>query len=154
MGFSSQYYFKGMFIELLSVSESHMSGQCSHLTYEEHERIAYIAGNGLLASALADASELESEVDLFDDILDRAKEESFESGKYEGIGIDTAEVIADLELQVKTLKVQHSAIRGDLESVQSWFESDASKTVAGRKKCVSEIRRRLLTLPRYQGSPV
>jgi len=141
-------------MELLSISESHMSGQCNHLTYAEHERIAYVAGNGRLASALADASDLESEVDLFDSLLDRAKADSFESGKYEGIGIDTAEVIADLESEVKMLKSQHSAIRGDLEAVRSWFESDASKTVAGRKKCASEIRRRLLIIPRYQGSPV
>lgn len=136
-------------MELLSISENHISDQCNHLTYAEQERIAYVAGSGLLASALADASDLESEVDLFDSLLDRAKEESFESGKHEGMGVDTANVISDLELQVKTLKEQHSAIRGDLESVQSWFESDASKTVAGRKKCVSEIRRRLMTIPRH-----
>ena len=140
---------EGIFMELLSISESDMNVHCTHLTNAEQERIAYVTGKGFLASTLANASDLESEVDLFDDILDRAKEESFESGKYEGIGVDTAEVIADLELQVKTLKEQHSAIRGDLESVQSWFESDASKSVAGRKKCVSEIRRRLMTLPRY-----
>ena len=139
---------------ILLISGNPIAFQCNYLTYAEQERIAYIAGSGLLASALADASDLESEVDLFDSLLDRAKKESFECGKHEGIGIDTAEVIADLELQVKKLKVQHSAIRGDLEAVQSWFESDASKTVAGRKKCASEIRRRLMTIPRHQGSPV
>lgn len=136
-------------MELLSILENDMSIQFNYLTYDEQERIAYVTGNGFIASALADASDLEFEVDLFDDILDRAKEESFESGKHEGMGIDTAEVIDDLELQVKTLKQQHSAIRSDLEAVRSWMEGDIAKTVAGRKKCASEIRRRLLTIPRY-----
>lgn len=139
---------------LPSISGNHISSQCSHLTYEEHERIAYVTGNGVLASTLADAAELESEVDLFDAILDRAKEESFEAGKSEGIGIDTAKVIVDLESKLKSLKEQHAAIRSDLEAVQSWLEGDATKTVAGRQKCVFEIRRRLLTIPRYLGSPV
>ena len=136
-------------MELLSISESDMSVQFNHLTSDEQERIAYVTGHGFLASTFANSADLESEVDLFDDVLDRAKEESFESGKYEGIGVDTAEVIDDLELQVKSLKKQHSALRNDLEVVRSWMEGDSAKTVAGRKKCVSEIRRRLLTISRY-----
>lgn len=139
---------------LLSIFETPIGFQCSHLTYEEHERIAYVAGHGVLASTLADASDLEAEVDLFDAVLDKAKVESFDSGRYEGIGIDTAKLIDDLETELKRLKEQHAAIRSDLEAVQSWLEGDATKTVAGRKKCVSEIRRRLLTIPRYKGSPV
>lgn len=118
------------------------------LTHAEQERIAYITGNCLLASTLADTADLESEVDLFDVILDRAKAASFDTGRYEGIGIDTAKVIGDLEAELKRVKKAHAAIRSDLEAVKSWLEGDASKTVAGRKKCASEIRRRLLTVPR------
>lgn len=139
---------------ILSKSGNHWSFQPNHLTYTEHERISYVTGNGLLASTLADASDLENAVDLFDDVLEKAKEQSFDAGKYEGIGIDTAKVIADLESEVKKIKEQHAAIRSDLEAVLTWLSGDATKSVAGRKKCMSEIRRRLMTIPRYQGSRV
>ncbi|MDO8250268.1 MAG: hypothetical protein Q7T78_11200 [Rhodoferax sp.] len=154
MAFFWSIAFQGVFMGVLSISGNHIDPQCRFLTYEEHERIAYVTGNGLLASTLADASDLENEVDLFDDILDKAKVESFDSGRYEGIGIDTAKVISDLETELKRLREQYAAIRGDLEAVQSWLVGEACKTVSGRKQCASEIRRRLMTIPRYQGTAI
>lgn len=133
----------------LSISGNKINFQFNQLSYAERERIAYVTGESFLASTLACASDLENEVDLFDALLEHSKKDAFESGKYEGIGLDTAKVIADLESELKRVKEQHTAIRGDLEAVMTWLNSDATKTVVGRKKCASEIRSRLLSIPRY-----
>ena len=66
-------------MELLSISENHISTDFHNLTYSEQERMAYITGNDLLASCLANAVDLSSEVDCFDEVVDRAKVESFDS---------------------------------------------------------------------------
>ena len=73
MNESSLISSKEIFKELPSISETPIGFRCNHLTYAEQERIAYVAGHGVLASTPADASDLEAEVDLFDAILDRAK---------------------------------------------------------------------------------
>ena len=133
---------------LLSISGYNTIFQFNQLSYAERERIAYVMGDCLLASTFANASDLENEVDLFDALLEHAKKDAFQIGKCEGVGLDTAKVIADLESELKRFKEQNKAIRGDLEAVMTWLVGDTTKTVAGRKKCASEIRRRLQSIPR------
>ena len=61
------------------------------------------------------------------------KKHSFDSEKFEGIGIDAAKVIGDLESELKKLKEQHAVIRSDFEAVLTWLEGDLCKNLTGRK---------------------
>jgi hypothetical protein len=119
------------------------------LTATELERIAYIQGNALLACYAADADDLESQVDGFDDLIDSAKIDAFEAGKQEGVGIDTAEHINDLEREIADLKASHQRCRNNLQAVYEWLRSEDCKTVKSRNAFEKRLLAALNATSRY-----
>jgi hypothetical protein len=119
------------------------------LTPAELERFAYIQGNGLLACYAGDADDLEGQVEGFDDLIDAAKTEAFEAGKREGIGLDTAEIIEDLERKVADLQASHQRCRNNLQAVYEWLRGEDSKTVKSRKAFEVRLLAALNVTPRY-----
>ena len=120
-----------------------------HLTPSELERFAYIQGNGLLACYAAEADDLESQVDGFDDLIDSAKQEAFDSGKQAGLGLDAAQQIADLENELKDLRASHQRCRDNLQAVHDWLRSDDCKTVKSRQVFEKRLLVALRATSRY-----
>ncbi len=118
------------------------------LTSAELERFAYIRGNGMLACYFAQTDDLEGQVDGFDDLLDAAKKDALEAGKREGLGIDPAEMIEDLERQVAELKTSHQRCRTNLQAVYDWLRSDDCKTVKSRQAFEKRLLAALHVTPR------
>ena len=121
----------------------------ANLTATEAERYAYLQGQALLASYAADADDLTSQVDGFEDQLDAAKKEAFEAGKLEGLGLPTTEIIKDLERQVADLKASHQRCRNNLQAVHEWLRSADCRTVKSRQSFEKRLLAALLATPRY-----
>jgi hypothetical protein len=121
----------------------------NHLTPSELERIAYIQGHALLACYAADADDLESQVDSFDDQLDQAKKEGFEAGKREGIGLEATQIIEDLEGDIAQLKANHKRCRANLQAVYEWLRSADCKTVKSRQSFEKRLLAALNVTDRY-----
>lgn len=119
------------------------------LTPAELERFAYIQGNGLLACYAAEANDLEDQVDGFDDLIDAAKQESFEAGKQAGMELNAAQRIDDLESELAALKASHQRCRNNLLGVYDWLHSDDCKTVKSRKAFEKRLLAALNVTPRY-----
>jgi hypothetical protein len=119
------------------------------LTPNELERFAYIQGNSLLACYAAETDDLEGQVDGFDDLVDVAKSEAFESGKREGIGLATAEIIDGLERSLMDLKASHQRCRNNLQAVHDWLRSDGCKTAKSRQAFEKRLLAALNVTPRY-----
>ena len=118
-------------------------------TSAELERIAYIQGDGLLACFAAETDDLEQEVDGFDDRIEAAKQESFEAGKREGMGLVTADLFDDLERCVVDIKASHQRCRDNLQAVHEWLRGDDCKTVKSRQVFEKRLRAALNATPRY-----
>lgn len=123
--------------------------QHGRLTPSELERLAYIEGNGLLACCAAEADELEDQVDEFDDLIDTAKQESFEAGKQAGLALDAAQRIDDLESELAKLKASHQRCRNNLLGVYDWLRSDDCKTVKTRQAFEKRVLAALNVTPRF-----
>ena len=120
-----------------------------NLTPAEFERFAYISGNGLLARYAADADDLGSQVDGFDDLIDAAKKEALKAGKQEGMELDTAAIIKDLERLVADLKASHQRCRNSLQAVHDWLRSDDCKTAKSRQTFELRLLAALNATARY-----
>lgn len=119
------------------------------LTPAELERFAYMQGNGLLACYAAEADDLEDRVDGFDDLIDIAKQESFEAGKQAGMALDAAQRIDALESELAELKASHQRCRNNLLGVYDWLRSDDCKTVKTRQAFEKRLLVALNATPRY-----
>jgi hypothetical protein len=104
------------------------------LTPAELERFAYVQGDGLLACYAGEADDLVGQVEGFDDLIDAAKQEAFEAGKREGLGLIASEMIEDLQHDVLDLKASHQRCRDNLQAVYEWLRSDDCKTCYWRSK--------------------
>ena len=120
-----------------------------HLTTAELERFAYIQGNSLLAVCAAEADDLEEQVDGFDTLVDAAKQDAFESGKLEGLGLDAAQQIADLKNELTDLKASHQRCRNNLQAVYDWLRSDDCKTAKSRQVFEKRLLAALHVTPRF-----
>lgn len=121
----------------------------ANLTPDEAERYAYLQGDAVLACYAADFSDSEKQVDNFDDVLQAAKEAAFEEGKCEGMGLDTAEKIEDLEKEISNLQASHQRCRDNLQAVLIWLQGDDCKTVKARQAFEKRLLAALHVTPRY-----
>lgn len=123
--------------------------QHGQLTPSELERFAYIQGNGLLACYAAETDDLEGQVDGFDDLIDTAKQESFEAGRQAGMALDAAQRIDGLESKLAEIKASHQRCRNNLLGVYDWLRSDDCKTVKTRQAFEKRVLAALNVTPRY-----
>jgi len=121
----------------------------ANLTADEAERYAYLQGNALLACYAADADDLTSQVDGFDDQLTAAKEEAFEAGKQAGLEIDASQTIADLETELASVKASHQRCRDNMLAIYDWLRSDDCKTAKTRHAFEKRVLTALHATPRY-----
>ena len=121
----------------------------ANLTPDETERYAYLQGNPMLACYAGEFADCEFQIDGFDDVLDAAKEQAFEEGKAEGMGLDTAEKIEDLEKEISNLQASHQRCRNNLQAVLTWLQGDDCKTVKSRQAFEKRLLAALHVTPRY-----
>ena len=118
------------------------------LSLGEIERIAYIQDLPW-AGYIAEAEDCESQIDGFDDQLEQARESSFEAGKEAGLGLDVAQQIADLEIELTGIKASHQRCRENLQAVYDWLRSDDFKTIKSRQAFEKRLLAALHVTPRY-----
>lgn len=111
----------------------------SNLSNEEKERISYINGNVLIASAYGEVAELEAQVDGFDAIVSATKESAFVDGKESGMGMNTAQQIYDLERQLREANETIQNLQKVKNNFRNVFYLDDMKTVAGRKRILINL---------------
>ena len=122
----------------------------ANLTNAEIERYAYLYGKRHLASFAAEVEDQSDLEDRHEQGLEAAKEAAFKEGKDEGMGIDTAQVIDDLEAEINRLKADHQRCRDNLVAVSDWLRvSDNHNTLAKRKAFSERVRQALNVIPRY-----
>ncbi|MES2400213.1 MAG: hypothetical protein V4573_09530 [Pseudomonadota bacterium] len=116
-----------------------------HLSHQELERYAFLAGDGLIASLAETAHDLEQEnLDYFNS-QDSLKAQAFEAGKLDGLGQDVQAVIADLNTQVSALQDQLAKATELLGTCHAWLQGDQAKTIKGRRQAVQALTNRMVS---------
>lgn len=122
----------------------------SHLTPSEVERFAYIMDDKLLASYAELTDELEGQTEGFDDLLEAAKEQAFEDGKREGMGLDTAKLLDEANAATDEIATTYQRCLANLQAVSDWLANSANhNTLAKRKDFATKVRQALNAIPRY-----
>lgn len=115
-----------------------------NFTFSECERLAYISGNTILAELFYDADEFEIQVDGQDELLEKEKEKSFDEGKYEGLGIVSAERIEELESDLESAISKISRMSQVQQKMLEMFSDERMKTIAGRKEIYKIVKNSLI----------
>lgn len=116
-----------------------------HLSHQELERYAFLAGDGLTASLAETAHDLEQEnLDYFNS-QDSLKAKAFEAGKLDGLGQDVQAVITDLNTQLSALQDQLAKATELLGTCHAWLQGDQAKTIKGRRQAVLALANRMVS---------
>lgn len=105
-----------------------------HLSHQELERYAFLAGDGLTAALAETAHDLEQQnLDYFNS-QDALKTQAFEAGKLEGLGEDVQAAITGLTQQAATLRDQLAKAIALLGTCHAWLQGEQTKTIKGRRE--------------------
>lgn len=105
-----------------------------HLSHQELERYAFLAGDGLTAALAETANDLEQQnLDYFNS-QDALKTQAFEAGKLEGLGEDVQAAITRLTQQAGALRDQLAKAVALLGTCHAWLQGEQTKTIKGRRQ--------------------
>lgn len=114
-----------------------------HLSHQELERYAFIAGDGLTAALAETAHDLEQQnLDYFNS-QDALKTRAFEAGKLEGLEKDIQAAITALTEEAAALRNQLAKATEVLGTCHAWLEGDQTKTVKGRREAAHSLANRM-----------
>ncbi len=114
-----------------------------HLSHQELERYAFLAGDGLTASLAETAHDLEQENLTLTSNEDTLKAQAFEAGKLEGLGEDVQTAIANLNAQVSGLQDQLAKAVELLGTCHAWLQGEQAKTIKGRREAAHSLSNRM-----------
>ncbi|MFC6282566.1 MULTISPECIES: hypothetical protein [Polaromonas] len=117
----------------------------SHLTHEEMERYAFLAGDGLIASLAEAAHDLEQENLTLANDQEYLKTASFEAGKLEGLCEDVKATITSLNTQISNLQAQLAKAVELLGTCHAWLRGEQGKTVKGRREAAQTLSTRMVS---------
>lgn len=125
----------------------------AHLSYQELERYAFLAGDGLTASLAEEAHDLDQVNTRYAGDQERLKAEAFEAGKVEGLGQDVQAVITELKLQITNQQDQLRKATELLGTSHAWLAGNQVSTVKGRREAAHALANRMvahgLSYPRH-----
>lgn len=104
-----------------------------HLSPEELERYAFLAGDGLVASLAETATDLEQQNLHYQSTQDTLTTQAFEAGKLEGLGEDVQAVITDLTAQAAGLRDQLGKATELLGVIYARLLQEHTRTTKSRK---------------------
>lgn len=110
-----------------------------HLSHQELERYAFLAGDGLTAALAETADDLEQQnLDYFNS-QDVLKTQAFEAGKLEGLGEDVQATIAGLTQQAVALQDRLAKSIALLGTCHVWLQGEQTKTIKGRREAAHAL---------------
>ncbi|AYQ26568.1 hypothetical protein DT070_00050 [Polaromonas sp. SP1] len=115
-----------------------------HLSPQELERYAFMAGDGLVASLAETVNSLEQENTCYVTEQERLKAQAFEAGRLEGLGEDVQALITDLTAQVASLTDQLGMAGELLGSCHAWLQGDQARTAKGRRESAFALANRMV----------
>jgi len=116
-----------------------------HLSHQELERYAFLAGDGLTAALAETAHDLEQQnLDYFNS-QDALKTQAFEAGKLEGLGEDVQAAITGLTQQAATLRDQLAKAIALLGTCHAWLQGEQAKTIKGRREAAHILANRMVS---------
>jgi hypothetical protein len=110
-----------------------------HLTHDEIERRAFLAGDGLIASLAETAHDLQQENFDYANSQDILKTQAFEAGKLEGLGEDVQAAMTSLNAQVSSLQQQLTKATDLLGTCHAWLQGEPSKTIKDRREAARSL---------------
>jgi len=111
----------------------------THLSHQELERYAFLAGDGLTAALAETADDLEQQnLDYFNS-QDALKTQAFEAGKLEGLGENVQATITGLNLQVAALRDQLAKAIALLGTCHAWLQGEQTKSIKGRRQAAHSL---------------
>ena len=114
-----------------------------HLSHQELERYAFLAGDGLTAALAETADDLEQENLDYVNNQDSLKTQAFEAGKLEGLGEDVQATITGLTQEAARLRGQLAKATELLGSCHAWLQGDQTKTIKGRREAAHSLANRM-----------
>jgi hypothetical protein len=111
----------------------------SHLTHEEIERYAFLAGDDLIASLAETAHGLEQENLTLTSNEESIRTNAFEAGRIDGLGEDVQAVISSLNAQVSSLQQQLTKATELLGTCHAWLQGEQTKTIKGRREAAQSL---------------
>lgn len=110
-----------------------------HLSHQELERCAFLAGDGLTAALAETADDLEQQnLDYFNS-QDALRTQAFEAGKLEGLGEDVQTAITGLTQQATALRDQLAKAIALLGTCHAWLQGEQTKTLKGRRQAAHAL---------------
>ncbi len=110
-----------------------------HLTFDEIERRAFVAGDGLIASLAETAHDLQQENLDYANSQESLKTAYFELGKLESLGEDIQAAMTSLNAQVSSLQQQLTKATGLLGTCHAWLQGEQTKTIKGRREAARSL---------------
>lgn len=105
-----------------------------HLSHQELERYAFLAGDGLTAALAETADDLEQQnLDSFNN-QDALKTQAYEAGKLEGLGEDVQATITGLTQEATALRDQLGKAIALMGTCHAWLQGEQTKTIKGRRQ--------------------
>ncbi len=115
-----------------------------HLSHQELERYAFLAGDGLTASLAETAHDLEQENLHYLNTQDSLKAQAFEAGQLDGLGQDVQAAITQLNEQVSSLQDKLAKATELLGTCHSWLQGEQGKTIKGRREAAQALANRMV----------
>lgn len=110
-----------------------------HLSLQELERYAFLAGDGLTAALAETADDLEQQnFDYFNN-QEALQTQAFETGKLEGLGEDVQAAITGLTQQAAALRDQLAKAIALLGTCHAWLQGEQTKTIKGRRQAAHAL---------------
>ncbi len=114
-----------------------------HLTHDEIERRAFLAGDGLIASLAETAHDLQQENLDYANSQDTLKTQYFEAGRIDGRGEDVQAAMTSLNAQVSSLQQQLTKATELLGACHAWLQGEQTKTIKGRRESAHALSNRM-----------
>lgn len=115
----------------------------SHLTHEEIERYAFLAGDDLIASLAETVHGLEQENLTLTSNEESIRINAFEAGRIDGLGEDVQAAITSLNARVSSLQQQLTKATELLGACHAWLQGDQTKTIKGRREAAHALSNRM-----------
>lgn len=116
-----------------------------HLSHQEIERYAFLAGDGLVASLAETAPDLEQENLTLTSSEDTLKAQAFEAGKLDGLGEDVQAIIPAMSDQVANLTKQLADATGLIGICHARLQGNQSKPLKGRREAAHSLASRMVS---------
>lgn len=110
-----------------------------HLSHQELERYAFLAGDDLTAALAETADDLEQQNLDYYNSQDALKTQAFEAGKLEGLGADVQATITGLTQEATALRDQLGKAIALMGTCHAWLQGEQTKTIKGRRQAAHAL---------------